>query len=151
MIHNKTSIGAVQRKLASAKYLYYFIISVVIILLIGCTNYMDMEEQEALKKLKDNYGSSIYSYNYDSNRKHIIMIKIKDDLSITKLPEELRAFKKLEEIKILNCNVTEVPEFITEFPELKALWMEGNPIKEIPSFITKCHKLNILDISSTEV
>ncbi|NME72875.1 leucine-rich repeat domain-containing protein [Flammeovirga aprica] len=149
MIHKKASISTVQRKLAIAKYFYYFIISVVIILLIGCTNYKDMEEQVAFKKLYAKYN--VEYYENDNNDEHLTMIVITGEPSLTEFPEEMRAFKKLQEIRFINCNVTEIPEFITEFPELKALWLEGNPIKKIPSFITKCRKLNILDLSNTEV
>ncbi|NME73023.1 hypothetical protein HHU12_34035, partial [Flammeovirga aprica JL-4] len=141
MIHKKASISTVQRKLAIAKYFYYFIISVVIILLIGCTNYKDMEEQEIIEILREQYDGSVY-FELDNNNEHITLIEIEKATSLEEFPKEIQVLKKLEEIKILNCNVTEIPEFITEFPELKALWLEGNPIKEIPSFITKCHKLN---------
>ncbi|KXX66916.1 leucine-rich repeat domain-containing protein [Flammeovirga sp. SJP92] len=149
MKQNHISIGTVQRKLTSAKYFYYFISSVVTILLVGCTNYKDMEEKEAFEKLYAKYN--VEYYENDSNDEHLTMIVITGEPSLTEFPEEMQAFKKLQEIRFINCNVTEIPEFITEFPELKALWLEGNPIKVLPSFITKCRKLNILDLSNTEV
>ncbi|NME71323.1 hypothetical protein, partial [Flammeovirga aprica] len=126
-----------------------FYLIVILFFSTNCTNYNDMTEHEIKNYLDNKYGNNV---NYKTEEDgHISKVKFVDIPSLTEIPEEIRIFKGLEEIKILNCNVTEVPEFITEFPELKALWLEGNPIKEIPSFITKCHKLNILDISSTEV
>ncbi|WP_157491705.1 leucine-rich repeat domain-containing protein [Flammeovirga sp. SJP92] len=108
-----------------------------------------MEEQEAFEKLYAKYN--VEYYENDSNEEHLTMIVIENDPSLTEFPEELRAFKMLEEIKILNCNVTEIPEFITEFTELKTLRLNNNPIKELPSFITECKKLNLLILTSTNI
>ncbi|KXX66917.1 leucine-rich repeat domain-containing protein [Flammeovirga sp. SJP92] len=108
-----------------------------------------MTEHELKEYLDNKYGNDV---NYKTEKDgHISKVKFVDIPSLTEIPEEIRIFKRLEEIKIINCNVTEIPEFITEFTELKYLWLEGNPIKDLPSFITKCHKLKLLDLTSTNV
>ncbi|NME73091.1 hypothetical protein, partial [Flammeovirga aprica] len=97
----------------------------ILFLLTNCTNYRDMTEQEIKEYLDNQYGDNV---NYKTEKDgHISKVKFVDIPSLKEIPEEILAFKKLEEIKILNCGVTEIPEFITEFSELKALRLNNNP------------------------
>ncbi|NME72486.1 leucine-rich repeat domain-containing protein [Flammeovirga aprica] len=109
-----------------------------------------MEEQKVIDILYEKYDASMY-YEMDDNEEFVTLVRIEKVETLTSFPEELRAFKHLEEIKIQKCNIKEIPEFITEFPNLKRLIIEENPISEIPEFIVECKKLQLLDIEKTDI
>ncbi|NME72996.1 leucine-rich repeat domain-containing protein, partial [Flammeovirga aprica] len=131
------------------KIINNFYLIAMLFLLTNCTNYRDMTEQEIKEYLDNQYGDNV---NYKTEKDgYISKVKFVDIPSLKDVPEKIRGFQRLEEIKIINCNITEIPKFITEFTELKTLWLEGCPIKELSPFITNCHKLSTLDLSSTEI
>ncbi|ANQ49656.1 hypothetical protein MY04_2284 [Flammeovirga sp. MY04] len=109
-----------------------------------------MEEKEAIQSLKDR-NLEDFGYTLDKSKEYVIKIRIENALDLTEFPEELLAFKKIEQITIRDCNIEEIPEFITAFDSLKILTVAGNPVKEIPEFIVNCKNLKQLDIENTEV
>ncbi|WP_139263265.1 leucine-rich repeat domain-containing protein [Flammeovirga pacifica] len=115
-----------------------------------------MNEEEVIKQLYKKYypnesSVSKVRYDMDDDENHVISVTIENASDLTEFPEELLAFKKLEQITIRDCNIEEIPEFITEFDSLKILTVYGNPVKEIPEFIVNCKNLKQLDVENTEV
>ncbi|MBB3701537.1 hypothetical protein KMW28_26865 [Flammeovirga yaeyamensis] len=115
-----------------------------------------MNEEKVIKQLYKKYypnesSVSKVRYDMDDNEDFVTSVTIENASNLTEFPEELLAFKKIEQITIRDCNIEEIPEFITAFDSLKILTVAGNPVKEIPEFIVNCKNLKQLDVENTEV
>ncbi|ANQ52282.1 hypothetical protein MY04_4947 [Flammeovirga sp. MY04] len=109
-----------------------------------------MEETEALERLEKKYNDS-FNYVTDDSDEFVTKVIIKKNKELTEFPNELKAFKKLRRISLLNCNIKEIPYFVTEFDSLEEIAVVGSPIQELPDFLGKIKTLRSLNISGTDI
>ncbi|NME72488.1 hypothetical protein [Flammeovirga aprica] len=85
------------------RFIHLFANLLVIGLLTNCTDYKNLEYKKAIDLIKKKNFEE-FGYVLDDKKENVIKIRIENTESLTSFPEELRAFKHLEEIKIKYCN-----------------------------------------------
>ncbi|WPC39899.1 leucine-rich repeat domain-containing protein [Clostridium sp. JS66] len=94
------------------------------------------EKSKTIEQLLQNKESTYLSLNHRN---------------LSRLPEEIAAFEKLQVLSIEDDTIVEIPEFIGSLTNLEALNIAGRKITSIPSSIFYLPKLNELKIQNTAI
>ncbi|NME67038.1 leucine-rich repeat domain-containing protein [Flammeovirga aprica] len=106
-------------------------------------------ERKAIENLYIKYGPKT-QIAIDFENHHVYGVTFHSD-TISKVPEELKAFKNMKDLAFMEGNIEEIPSFVAGFKELSSMSFYKNPLKRIPDFISGLKKLSDLDLSYTSV